>query len=83
MCRECGCVENTACCNYWSRTSLESKPGLCSECDPDIKQWHGKFEKRPASGMLIDQDGHLWRTDEGLPKHYKILGGVQGETNEQ
>lgn len=76
MCRECGCVENTACSNYWSHTTIESKPAVCSACDPEIGQWHGRFERRPATGMLIDQNGQLWRTEEGLPKHYKILGVV-------
>jgi hypothetical protein len=75
MCRECGCVENTACCDYWSRR-LDGKPIICSECDPAIGKWHGQFPKRPAAGMVVDQDGHLWRTEEGAPRHYKIVGLV-------
>jgi hypothetical protein len=26
--------------------------------------------------MLVDQNGHLWSTEEAVPKHYKILGIV-------
>lgn len=84
-CEQCGCVENTACCNYWSRKSTDKDP-LCSACDPDIWQWHGIFPQRSAAGMLIDQQGHLWSKSavEGLPGHYRIVGEVpadnQGET---
>lgn len=74
-CRECGCVENTAFCNYWGR-KMDGKPLLCSECDPDIKRWHGNFPKHPAAGMLVDQDGNLWTSEQGLPSHYRILGSV-------
>lgn len=75
-CRECGCVENTACSNYWSRTTLEGKSALCSACDPKIGKWHGKFTRRPAAGMLVDQEGHLWGQAEGMPSHSIILGVV-------
>lgn len=75
-CRECGCIENTALSNYWSATTLESKPALCSACDPAIGKWHGQFTRRSASGMLVDQNGHLWGCEEGVPSHYKILGSV-------
>lgn len=75
-CRECGCIENTALSNYWVRTALESKPALCSACDPEIGKWHGQFTRRSASGMLVDQDGHLWGKEEQVPKHYRILGAV-------
>lgn len=30
MCRECGCVENTACCNYWS-AKMDKTPLLCAQ----------------------------------------------------
>lgn len=75
-CTKCGCVENTACCNYWSR-KIDKKPALCSACDPDIGKWHGNFEQRPATGMLIDQGGCLWPSVEGLPAHYRIVGKVE------
>lgn len=91
MCRVCGCVENTALGNYWSagdraiwKDEDVGKP-TCSECAPkfyedgtptEYGKWHGRFPKQPATGMLIDQDGHLWSIEESLPKHYKIVGAV-------
>jgi hypothetical protein len=79
-CTQCGCVENTACCNYWTRTTMDKLPALCSECDPDIGKWHGRFEKRSAAGMLVDQNGQLWSRAAvdggGLPSHYRIVGEV-------
>jgi len=44
-CEKCEAVENTACCNFWTRRS-NGQPLLCSECDPDIGEWHNLFEKR-------------------------------------
>jgi hypothetical protein len=77
MCTACGCVENTACCNYWGRR-VDKQPLLCSECDPDIHKWHGRFTKRSALGMLKDDEGYLWSKDgiAGLPKHKRIVGEV-------
>lgn len=47
LCDDCGCVENTACCFFWHYTKTGKK--LCSECDPKIGKWHGRFEKRPPT----------------------------------
>lgn len=78
-CEECHCVENTALCNYWPRRHIEAEQ-LCSACDPNIQQWHGQFDRRPATGMLVDQHGHLWSksvVEAGqLPKGYTIVGEV-------
>jgi hypothetical protein len=78
-CAGCGCVENSACCNYWSR-KIDKLPLLCSECDPDIKVWHGRFAKRAAEGMHVDQSGGLWSSGQiaagALPSHYTIVGTV-------
>jgi len=78
QCKKCGCVENTALGHYWMPRGL-GEPVLCSECGPEQK-WHGHFLKRSASGMLIDQNGHLWskrQVEEGqLPKGYTIQGEV-------
>ncbi len=49
VCSKCGCIENTACCHYWSKDMGNPKrdnPPLCSECDPLISKWHGRFPKR-------------------------------------
>ncbi|CAM0042740.1 hypothetical protein VPHK394_0017 [Vibrio phage K394] len=45
-CQECGCKENTACCNFHIASAYGEK-ALCSECDPDIGKWHNKFDKKP------------------------------------
>jgi len=56
-CEKCGCVENTALSNYWTRDfttddpvigqpSPMKNPALCSECDPQIGRWHGEFPRR-------------------------------------
>ncbi len=58
QCSKCGCVENTAVCNYWGSTRRKQKP-LCSECDPEIGKWHGIFKKRSATGMILTNDGYL------------------------
>ena len=54
-CEGCGCVENTALSNFWTRginwttgePVIPKPPALCSECDPAIGTWHGEFPKRP------------------------------------
>jgi hypothetical protein len=43
-CSQCHAVENTALTNFWQDHG-EGRPQLCSECDPRIKKWHGKFPK--------------------------------------
>ena len=40
ICSKCGCIENTAAGDYWTR---REKP-LCSECS--YGKWHGLFPKR-------------------------------------
>lgn len=84
-CEECGCIENTACCDYWCRKDNDKTDhrALCSECDPDIGKWHGEFPKRPASGYCIGADGFLYdkeSVEAGRVKHTKIVGVVPGNT---
>lgn len=50
-CSNCHVAENTALSNYWTAVSLENKPALCSQCDPEIGVWHGKFPRTPASEL--------------------------------
>ena len=55
QCEECGCVENTALCSYWSRLLREDSRKLCSACTPDKfsdgtnnrkgGRWHGRFKR--------------------------------------
>ena len=47
-CETCHCVDNTAVGGFWT-AMMENKPQLCSECDPEIGKWHGKFAKIPIS----------------------------------
>lgn len=46
-CTKCGAVENTALCNFWL-----TRPAICSECDPEIGQWHGRFPKKSVAVYL-------------------------------
>jgi len=86
-CEECGCMDNTACCNYWGRQYSEKRePGdmrkLCSECDPEIGKWHNEFSKKSAAGMCIGADGFLYEQedfDSGRIHHTKKVGVVPGE----
>jgi hypothetical protein len=91
-CEECGCVENTALGLWWSRNDASIWPAghvcraLCSECAPSVFSdgkpsgygvWHGRFAKRSADGMLIDDQGTLWSQDAVVPKSYRIVGKVE------
>lgn len=58
ICESCGCVENTALCNYWTNHCVYKLPALCSECDPYTAEWHGAFPKRKpteAEKAAIDE----------------------------
>lgn len=82
-CSQCGGVDNTALTNYAVRTTCEGKPALCSECDPEIGKWHGRFPRRPAAGLKLGSDGFLYspeqETDGSLKwrmehQGFKIIG---------
>ncbi len=82
-CSKCHCIENTACSNYWV-----SKDKFCSECDPKIGKWHGRFEKQSAVGLLIGNDGFLYYSEEGLEwrmehQGFKIIGKVSVSEKEK
>jgi hypothetical protein len=47
-CTKCGCIDNTAMGNFWT-ANAHGEPELCTECDPEIGVWHGKFVKRQAA----------------------------------
>jgi hypothetical protein len=55
-CSQCGCVEDTALCHYWS-ARLRQLPPLCSACDPKIGKWHGQFPQEPAANWVRDERG--------------------------
>ena len=58
-CTQCGCVENTACCNYWMTKDYNHV--LCSACDPKIGKWHDMFPRINADekGYVADSEGFL------------------------
>jgi hypothetical protein len=38
---------------------------LCSQCDPEIGQWHGKFPRKALTPDYVQtRQGHLYRKDE-------------------
>ena len=59
-CSKCGCVENTALCNYWTARIRETV-FLCSACDPKIAKWHGQFPQEAAESWKTDNRGLLYR----------------------
>lgn len=62
-CDQCGCVENTASSRFWFRNFPNSGlngRALCSECDPEIGKWHGRFPRQNA-----DEAGYV--PQEGTP----------------
>lgn len=61
-CSKCGCVENTACSDYFSRVYFDGEEPLCSECLTG--KWHNKFEKQSASGCYYDKDNFVYFPDE-------------------
>lgn len=60
-CSKCGCIENTALCNYWEALA-DNKPGLCSLCDPEIEKWHNEFPRDlPEKFNYVEgEDGFLY-----------------------
>jgi len=87
-CEKCGCMENTAVSNYISRKypysetgdALPSLPLLCSECDPAIGKWHGRFPKQSAKGMILCSDGFLVSPEEVETDNFKFRQKHQGLT---
>jgi hypothetical protein len=85
-CENCGCIENTATSNFVSRRyrysadmeNLPPLPALCSECDPEIGQWHGRFPKRSAKGMVLTSDGFLVSPEELGTESFKFRQKHQG-----
>lgn len=67
QCYECGCRENTATSNFWTRMEgqwrgLPSQPWmLCSACDPSIREWHGHFDRLylPKGEFITNGQGNL------------------------
>ena len=66
-CSKCHAVENTALTNFWWKSNGEGSPALCSECDPEIGAWHGRFPK-------ITVDEYRAQNPNGEIK-YPVLSG--------
>ena len=66
-CTECHALENTALCNYWTR-AFDGLPPVCSACDPELKRWHGLFDKRETTDEDRGEPGFRHKAfDEGTP----------------
>lgn len=50
-CSQCHCIDNSALTNFWCSLLPENALPLCSECDPQIGEWHGRFKKRPFDSL--------------------------------
>lgn len=48
VCDNCNHLENTALSRYWYRE--KGTPALCSQCDPEIGRWHGRFPRKVWNG---------------------------------
>lgn len=55
-CTQCGCAENTALSN-WAVRRRAGLPALCSGCDPEIGQWHGRFAQTPWNEEIARTGG--------------------------
>lgn len=66
-CSQCHCVDNTALTNFWM-TNAVGDPPLCSECDPKIGEWHGRFPKRPVSEYKPVEITYPVRQKQDTPK---------------
>jgi hypothetical protein len=66
-CTKCGCVENTALCNFWIAQRDGEQP-TCSGCDPKkgatslVVGWHGQFPQRKPEdlGLVEYTDDFLY-----------------------
>lgn len=87
QCYECGCRENTATSNFWSRQNgqwreLPSQPWmLCSACDPEIGKWHGSFERvfLPLGMFTTNRVGNLAHIETG-DENYRAYAIELGDT---
>lgn len=69
-CEKCGCVENTAPSGYWSRR--DKGVALCTQCDPEIKKWHGMFKRMSAKGLMLCSDGFLYTKEAVASDSFKF-----------
>lgn len=53
-CEDCHCYDNTALTNYW-QARMQGTSYLCSQCDPAIGKWHGRFKRGSAADMKQEE----------------------------
>lgn len=68
-CEKCNMVENTAVSNFWTRP--KGSPALCSECDPGIGKWHGRFERMSADGFVQKGDYLVSKEEDAFERELK------------
>ena len=84
QCEECGCVENTACCDYWWNKA-EGLPLVCSACSKGQSdeyqkrgEWHGTFKRTflPKGMFRTAQNGNLEHIETGEQDYrkYEVAG---------
>lgn len=76
QCSVCGCVENTALSNYWwNKSVLKLKEDYCSACDPRIKKWHNRFERKflEKGKWKMNEQGNLSNVDSGRTDYNNFL----------
>ena len=61
-CTKCGCVENTACSDFYVDKFTYKIPVLCSECKTG--KWHGRFHKKSADGYFYDENDLIYHPNE-------------------
>lgn len=71
-CAECHSVDNTALTNFWFSTQMENNPALCSACDPEIGEWHGKFPR-------ITLDEYRILHPDAKPVEYPVSGAPEAQ----
>ncbi|WP_155744983.1 hypothetical protein [Burkholderia vietnamiensis] len=90
-CESCRCVENTATGFFYGRDDAHwpvevRGKALCSACGPEMGldggktgfgEWHGRFPRRSAAGMVVDQNGFLWSEGGRLPASVRIVGKIE------
>jgi hypothetical protein len=92
-CTKCGVIDNTAVSGYWSWVhhypegatdvkEMVKRPPLCSECNPEIGKWHGRFPKMTpeSEGLVEGPDGFLYHPDD---KYLKELRARHEEKKER